>query len=113
VLWAINEKTAIAGGFLEFVSTSFCCCVNLPLLHRRWAGMAKPKIKAEEDSAVHGSGQAGAGDAAWVAKCSIDYNNNVSALASPYFSGAPSCANGVQDDRLRQADSFRHLTQHA
>ena len=33
---------------------SRCCYVNLPLLHRRWAGMAKPKIKGKENGVAHG-----------------------------------------------------------
>jgi hypothetical protein len=49
------KKTAIAGGFSGILRrTEFCCCVNLPLLHRRWAGMAKPKIKGKEGSVAHG-----------------------------------------------------------
>jgi hypothetical protein len=27
--------------------------VNLPLLHRRWAGMAKPKMKGKENGVAH------------------------------------------------------------
>jgi hypothetical protein len=55
VLRSLNEKkTAIAGGFSGILRRiSFCCCVNLPLLHRRRAGMAKPKIKGKEGSVAH------------------------------------------------------------
>jgi hypothetical protein len=51
-IWAGNEKTAISGGFWSF--GLFCCRVNLPLLHRLKAGMAKPKIKGKEGSVAHG-----------------------------------------------------------
>jgi hypothetical protein len=40
-----------SSGFL--CRTLFCYCVNLPLLHRRWAGMAKPKIKGKENGVAH------------------------------------------------------------
>jgi hypothetical protein len=30
------------------------CCVNLPLLHRLWAGMAKVKEAGKEMNAKHG-----------------------------------------------------------
>jgi hypothetical protein len=49
-IWAANEKTAISGGFWSF--GLFSCCVNLPLLHRLKAGMAKPKI-GKEGSVAH------------------------------------------------------------
>jgi hypothetical protein len=66
--WAENEKTAISGGFSGILCrTSFCCCVNLPLLHRRRAGMAKPKMKGKEGSVAHGV----------VRVCATDYNNNI------------------------------------
>jgi hypothetical protein len=39
-----NEKTAIAGGFLKNFGFAFSF-ERLPLLHRRWAGIAKVKIK--------------------------------------------------------------------
>jgi hypothetical protein len=52
----INKKTAITGGFSR---NSVClvscrCYVNLPLFHRRWAGIAKVeiKIKARESHFV-------------------------------------------------------------
>jgi hypothetical protein len=62
------KKTAISGGFSGFVHrTLFLCCVNLPLLHRRRAGMAKPKIKGKEGSVAHGV----------VRGCATDYNNNI------------------------------------
>jgi hypothetical protein len=52
---AENEKTAIAGGFSGIVASDIVLLlVNLPLLHRRWAGMAKPKIKGKEGEAGHG-----------------------------------------------------------
>jgi hypothetical protein len=51
-MWSANEKTAIAGGFVSF--GLFCCCVNLPLLHRLKAGMAKPKIAGKKSSVTHG-----------------------------------------------------------
>jgi hypothetical protein len=35
--------------------TSFCCCVNLPLFHRRSAGMAKVKIAGKDRLAAHGN----------------------------------------------------------
>jgi hypothetical protein len=44
-----NKKTAIAGGFSGIWLGSLRCCfyVNLPLLHRRRAGIAKVKIKVK------------------------------------------------------------------
>jgi hypothetical protein len=42
------------------------CRVNLPLLHRRWAGIAKVKVAGKENGLAHtGSG------------CSSDYNNKL------------------------------------
>jgi hypothetical protein len=68
VLRSVNEKTAIAGGFSGILRrTSFCCRVNLPLLHRRWAGMAKPKIKGKGGSVAHGVVRDGP----------TDYNTNI------------------------------------
>ncbi|MFP5391911.1 MAG: hypothetical protein ACLGI6_10265, partial [Gammaproteobacteria bacterium] len=52
------------------------CYVNLPLLHRLGAGMAKVKVAAKKNNATHvRSG-----------KCLSDYNNNSCKLASSLLS---------------------------
>jgi hypothetical protein len=48
-----KKKTACSAVFWILCRTSFCYCVNLPLLHRRRAGMAKPKVKGKEDGVAH------------------------------------------------------------
>ncbi|WP_156648818.1 hypothetical protein [Massilia sp. Leaf139] len=59
-VWAANEKTAIAGGFVSFGLVARC--VNLPLLHRLKAGMAKPKIAGKEGSVAHERSEKGRND---------------------------------------------------
>jgi hypothetical protein len=52
IKFAINEKTAITGGFSRnSVWSRLLLYVSLPLFHRRWAGRAKVKIKVK----AHGS----------------------------------------------------------
>ncbi|MCC2954282.1 hypothetical protein LK542_01485 [Massilia sp. IC2-477] len=51
---AENEKTAIAGGLSGFASDCSLNRVNLPLLHRQGAGMAKVKIAGKENVLAHG-----------------------------------------------------------
>jgi len=50
----LNKKTAIAGGFWNLARTVRACYrVNLPLFHRRTAGMAKVKIAGKDRQAAH------------------------------------------------------------
>jgi hypothetical protein len=49
---AENAKTAWVGGFAGYL-LGFCCYVNLPLLHRLLAGMAKVKVAGKESSVTH------------------------------------------------------------
>jgi hypothetical protein len=39
--------------FFRILAGSRCCYVNLPLLHRLGAGMAKVKVAGKENDAVH------------------------------------------------------------
>jgi hypothetical protein len=86
------KKTAIAGGFSGILRrTEFCCCVNLPLLHRRWAGMAKPKIKGKEGSVAHGvSGMV---------------RLTITTIYEHWQALCPSRATAITGDRLHEADS--------
>jgi hypothetical protein len=55
VMWVISvadKKNRHRGRFFE--EFGFCCCVNLPLLHRLGAGIAKVKRAAKKQGAVHG-----------------------------------------------------------
>jgi hypothetical protein len=66
--------------------------VNLPLLHRRWAGIAKVKMAAKENRAVHGS----------IRNRFTDYSNKSRRLARPFvrpMRRAPAAS------RLRQSDT--------
>jgi hypothetical protein len=49
----ILKKNRHRWRFLESCFGLFCCRVNLPLLHRRWAGMAKVKKAGKEKRVVH------------------------------------------------------------
>jgi hypothetical protein len=90
--WAGNEKTAIAGGFSGILCrTSFCCCVNLPLLHRRWAGMAKPKIAGKENSVAHDGVQ--------------EVQLTITTIYEHWQALYPSRAVVYTGDRLREADT--------
>jgi hypothetical protein len=98
-----NEKTAIAGGFSGILRrTSFCCCVNLPLLHRRWAGMAKPKIKGKEDGRAHGDFRSGR----------LTITTMPRHWQALYPVRVPSDAGVTSGDRLREADTHAALTRH-
>jgi len=50
--------------------------VNLPLLHRLGAGMAKVKVAGKKNNVAH----------VWIRKGLNDYNNNPCKLASPLSS---------------------------
>jgi hypothetical protein len=54
-----HKKTAVAGGLSSLAGSSFCFCENLPLLHRRWAGMAKVKKAGKKQGSVHEEWQSG------------------------------------------------------
>jgi hypothetical protein len=48
---ALKTKNRLGRRFCWMLG--FCCCVNLPLLHRLGAGMAKVKIAGKKDGVGH------------------------------------------------------------
>jgi hypothetical protein len=91
--WTGKEKTAIAGGFSGILRrTLFCCCVNLPLLHRLGAGMAEPKIAGKEGSVAHGLVR--------------DVCLTIATIYQHWQALYPSRAGVNMVDRLREADTY-------
>jgi hypothetical protein len=97
-----KKKPPSLAVFRSFAGSGSCCCVNLPLLHRLWAGIAKVKMAAEKHHTVHGK----------IRNRLTDYSNNRRRLASALSgeSGVPRRQAGCDNPTL-QARTRRRLIQ--
>jgi hypothetical protein len=67
-----KKKPPSLAVFRSFAGSGSCTCVNLPLLHRLGAGIAKVKMAAKKHHTVHGRFRIRF----------TDYSNNARRLAS-------------------------------
>jgi hypothetical protein len=67
-----KKKPPSLAVFRSFAGSGSCACVNLPLLRRLWAGIAKVKMAGKKHHTVHGG----------IRNRLNDYSNNRRRLAS-------------------------------